>query len=272
MRLIGQLAVICWWREIPCLALRPATGHSELDIWTGHTLFVGSLDTLHLRTFCCRVTSWSKVLCIPAMPPKRATRASRNTPKSPQPQQPVRPAQGTPAPQQAGQDGEHVPAKKKPTTADNARAIHAMQAEMSTMTGLLSHLTQRLCPEPPPSVPEQPPSIIPEANPENYAPRGRATERHADPYRAWSAPRPSSPYRDRHPSAPKPSSPRQWPQPTIPLMRACSALLHHGTSVTLIHSLPARVLDPTETSRRLFSAWRTTLTFPPELRPCSLPG
>ena len=77
------------------------------------------------------------------------------------------------------------------------------------MTGLLTNLTQRLCPDPAPAE-YQTTRNIPEADPENYGPRGRTTERHQDAHRTWSAPRPASPPRDRHPSAPPPSSPRQW--------------------------------------------------------------
>ena len=142
------------------------------------------------------------------MPPKRSTRSARPVQRSPEPAPVDLPGL------QDGQHGGRLPAKKKPTVAENAKAIQAMQADLSSMTGLLTTLTHRLCPASTPESPRQ----VPEADPANYAPRGRPLERHPDPQRTWSAPRPDSPCRDRHPSAPPVASPRpqaarssQWP-------------------------------------------------------------
>ena len=77
------------------------------------------------------------------------------------------------------------------------------------MSGLLTTLTQRLCPDPSPA----PTAITPEADPANYLRRSRTVDRHPDVHRTWSAPRPESPIRDRHPSAPPRTSPRQPPAP-----------------------------------------------------------
>ena len=142
------------------------------------------------------------------MPPERSTRSSRPSPAT---QAPTTPESG----HRMDQDGGPVPAtqgKKMTTTTENAKAIQAMQSDLSNMSGMLVVLTQRLCPEPmSPGLQGQQP--VPEADPGNYLPRGRLLERYTDGHQTWSAPQPDSPHRDQHPSAPPRLSPRQHPDP-----------------------------------------------------------
>ena len=94
------------------------------------------------------------------------------------------------------------------TTTENVKAIQGMQAELSTMAGLLTILTTHLCPDSPMEAP------IIEGDPENYTrQRGRTAERHQDPHRMLSGPsidRQQRCDRDRHPSAPPPRSLVSW--------------------------------------------------------------
>ena len=137
------------------------------------------------------------------MPPKRSARAARSATKATQEQTSPTSLQGD-----SPTNGGPVPAKKRLTTAENAKAIQGMQAELSTMAGLLTTLTTRLCPDSPADVPTI------EGDPENYTrPRGRTADRHQDPHRTWSGPstdRQQGSDRDRHPSAPPRPAPAPW--------------------------------------------------------------
>ena len=165
------------------------------------------------------------------MPPKRSTRASKNAQGSPR--QPLsEPAVSDPPRAEPLQHGGPTPAKKRPTTTDNAKAICAMQTDLASMSGLLTTLTQRLCPDAPAEVHDSPVDL-PEADPENYAPvRGRQHGRHQDPHRTWSAPTRDGDHQGRHPSAPpRAASGVRWAPSRDPYHQDMSAMFSEpGTS------------------------------------------
>ena len=110
------------------------------------------------------------------------------------------------------QDGGLIPAKKRPTVADNARAIDAMGSELASITSLLHQLVGKtvevpLSPSPPA------PAAGAEADPQYYLPatRGRQLSRHNE-VRHSSAP---SPHND-HPSDRAPDVPSQEYYPSWP--------------------------------------------------------
>ena len=140
------------------------------------------------------------------MPPKKPGRPARGK-KNLSPVQSLEGDVDDDAP--GGQDGDPLPAKKRPTVADNAKSIQSMQADISTMSGMLSQLTQRLCAETPEApqtthvAPAPSPATAAAADPEAYT-RGRArTAAHAgDTCRPVSVPSPpKQTSRDRHTSA-----------------------------------------------------------------------
>ena len=104
------------------------------------------------------------------MPPKRSARNSSNAQNSGQEPDLAH------SPPEGSQHGDPVPAKKRPTVADNARAIHTMELQMGSMAVLLNRIAENVCPptersEPPVSAP-----TFPEADPENYTCQARPVE------------------------------------------------------------------------------------------------
>ena len=173
------------WTTSPhtSVRVRPASRLSDSLIATGGQAVISvQLFSLELSLELIR------------MPPKKSIRQARkkapSADKSP-------PASSPTSLDLSGNNGFDVPAKKRATAADNAKAITALQADMSSITGLLTQISQKLCG---PAEPPQP-VYISEADPENYAPptRGRLQERHTDPHCTFSAPSPArETVRDRH--------------------------------------------------------------------------
>ena len=116
------------------------------------------------------------------MPPKRSARNSRRKSPTSGPEPGL-----VHSPPADNQHGGPVPAKKRPTVADNAMAIQSMESKMGTMSELLNRIAQNVCP--PAKQPQASAAPLPEADPENYAPRRvRPVERTPPPHRPYSAP------------------------------------------------------------------------------------
>ena len=78
------------------------------------------------------------------MPPKKSSRISKRAkPRSPPSAQTDVPG----SPNSPDQYGGPLPAKKRPAVAENAKAIHSMEAKVDNMALLLGKIAQNMCPD-----------------------------------------------------------------------------------------------------------------------------